>query len=227
VRALPLLLLAACSDDPSPPEDPGGVCTAQPTRTGEGTYYGANGQGACGFAADDSEPLLVAAMNLPDWNGSRVCGMCAEVTGPLGTVTVRVVDQCPECDSGDLDLSPEAFDLIAERAAGRVPISWTEVPCPTRGPLVFHFKDGSHQWWTAIQIREHRHRIASLAYRDAAGTWRDLERLGYNYFVVENLGVGPFALKVTDVFGHEVVDEDVPLLDDADHASDAQLSACP
>jgi expansin (peptidoglycan-binding protein) len=71
-----------------------------------------------------------------------LCGTCAEVTGPSGTVTLRIVD--PECASGDLDLSPAAFDQIAERALGRVAISWQEVPCEVTGPLVFHVDSGAN-----------------------------------------------------------------------------------
>jgi len=195
------------------------------TKSGEGTYYAADGSGACGFAPASGGPLLVAAMNAPDWAGSGVCGMCARVTGPLGEVTVRIVDLCPECQTGDLDLSPEAFDRIAEHAAGRVPITWIEVPCDVGGPLVYHFKDGSNQWWTAIQIREHRHRIASLAV-EQNGAWTDIERLDYNYFVIENLGPGPYSLRVTDVHGQEVTDQGVPLGDDQDAPSASQLPVC-
>jgi expansin (peptidoglycan-binding protein) len=227
VRAICVLVgLAACGGGgPGNPLPPGEPCGAATARSGEGTYYAADGSGACGFPAQGGGPLLVAAMNAPDWTGSGVCGMCAEVTGPLGKVTVRIVDLCPECKTGDLDLSPEAFDRIAVHAAGRVPITWTEVPCATRGPLVYHFKDGSNQWWTAVQLRDHRHRIASLAVQQG-GAWTDIERLDYNYFVIENLGPGPYSLKVTDVHGHEVVDDGVPLLDDADTSSTAQLDAC-
>jgi expansin (peptidoglycan-binding protein) len=207
------------------PEDPGEPCGPPTSRSGEGTYYAADGSGACGFERQSGGPLLVAAMNAPDWGGSGVCGMCAQVTGPRGQVTVRIVDLCPECQRGDLDLSPEAFDQIAERSAGRVPITWNEVPCATAGSLVYHFKDGSNPWWTAIQIREHRHRIASLAV-EQAGAWTEIERLDYNYFVIENLGPGPYHLRVTDIHGHEVSDDGVPLRDDDDVTSAAQLAAC-
>jgi expansin (peptidoglycan-binding protein) len=85
-------------DAPVPPSCLG------PTRTGEATYYTfADGTGNCGFAASTD---YVAALNDPDWMGSGLCDTCAEVTGPSGTVTLRIVDRCPECASGDLDLSP-------------------------------------------------------------------------------------------------------------------------
>jgi expansin (peptidoglycan-binding protein) len=202
------------------------ACDAPVEHSGEATYYeSADGSGNCGFPPSPHD-LMVAAINTPQYEGSAACGMCAHVVGPRGEVTVRIVDRCPECASGDLDLSPEAFMQIAELREGRVPITWTEVPCEVTGPLVYHFKDGSNPWWTAIQIRNHRHRIASVEVREGT-QYRALERVDYNYFVDEDgLGPGPYALRVTDIYGSTIEDEGVPSLDDADHPSHAQLPAC-
>jgi hypothetical protein len=71
------------------------------------------------------------------------------VTGPKGVVTVRIVDLCPECKAGHLDLSREAFAQIADLTQGRVPITWQVVSPALAGPIAYHFKDGSNQWWTA------------------------------------------------------------------------------
>jgi expansin (peptidoglycan-binding protein) len=92
------------------------------TRSGEGTYYGATGEGACSF--DASSNRMVAAMNHTDYAGSAACGEYVTVTGPKGTITVRITDECPECAAGDIDLSGEAFALIADR--------WP-VACPSPG----------------------------------------------------------------------------------------------
>ncbi|KAL1923121.1 uncharacterized protein VTP21DRAFT_9497 [Calcarisporiella thermophila] len=92
---------------------------------GDGTYYDV-GLGACGQTNSNGE--MVAALNVAQYgggnNGAPVCGKKAEVTGPKGKVTVTIVDKCPGCANGDLDLSPSAFNQIADQAAGRVPISW-------------------------------------------------------------------------------------------------------
>jgi expansin (peptidoglycan-binding protein) len=71
---------------------------------------------------------MVAAMNKAQYAKS-VCGKCILVTGPKGTVKVRIVDLCPGCASGDVDLSEEAFAKIALLSAGRVKISWSFVTC--------------------------------------------------------------------------------------------------
>lgn len=91
---------------------------------------------------------MIAALNLPQWDTAAHCGECVKVKGPKGgDVVIKIVDQCPECKTGDLDFSPTAFDKLADRVQGRVPISWYPVPCPVSGGIEYHFKDGSHQWF--------------------------------------------------------------------------------
>ena len=49
----------------------------------------------------------------------------AVVSGPKGDVEVTITDKLPSGSAKDLDLSPAAFDQIADQAAGRVPITWS------------------------------------------------------------------------------------------------------
>jgi expansin (peptidoglycan-binding protein) len=70
---------------------------AAPMHTGEGTYYTfADGSGNCMFPATPND-LDIGAMNQTDYADSAACGMCAQVTGPDGSITIRIVDRCPEC----------------------------------------------------------------------------------------------------------------------------------
>jgi hypothetical protein len=115
---------------PSTPADAGkdvDTTPQGPEESGEATYYDAEGLGACGvpFPSD----YLVAAINDEQYSKAN-CGRCVAVTGPKGTVVVRILDKCPGCDSGDLDLSVTAFSKIADKSAGRVKISWHFVECP-------------------------------------------------------------------------------------------------
>lgn len=98
------------------------------TFSGEATYYDADGTGACGFKATPNA-LMVAAMNKAQYKKS-LCGQCIHVKGPKGEVTVRIVDLCPGCSMGDVDLSRQAFQAISPLSAGRVKISWSFVACP-------------------------------------------------------------------------------------------------
>ncbi|CEP07985.1 hypothetical protein [Parasitella parasitica] len=97
--------------------------------SGEGTYYDV-GLGSCGQTNSNSE--LVAALNAPQMqnganpNKNPQCGKKIKVTNPANgkSVTVKIVDTCPPCSSGDVDLSPSAFSAIADMSLGRIPIKW-------------------------------------------------------------------------------------------------------
>lgn len=205
----------------------GDPCNGADEQVGEATYYDfADGSGNCSFPATPDN-LMVGAMNASDYADSAICGACVRIDGPQGAVEVRIVDQCPECAPGDIDLSPEAFALIAPIEDGRVPISWSVIPCAVDGPIVYHFKDGSNPWWTAVQIRNHRHAIAGFEFQDSQGGWVSVPRLDYNYFVADaGMGEGPLRFRVTDVAGNVLEDADIPLLDDADAPGQAQFPAC-
>lgn len=114
------------SDASAPKPDAGDAATSADF-TGEATYYDANGTGACGFPA--SNDFMIAAINDEQYSKAN-CGKCVAVTGPNGTVAVRIVDKCPGCGFGDLDLSQTAFSKIAKPSAGRVKITWHFVTCP-------------------------------------------------------------------------------------------------
>ncbi|KAK9728904.1 hypothetical protein K7432_000727 [Basidiobolus ranarum] len=97
---------------------------------GDATYY-APGLGACETTSGPSD--MIAALNAPQYGnaprGSASCFKCATVTGPKGNVKVKIVDKCPGCKHGDLDLSPAAFNQIADEASGRVSITWAFSSC--------------------------------------------------------------------------------------------------
>lgn len=200
------------------------------THTGEGTFYGATGGGNCMF---DPTPdnLMVAAMNHTDYANALLCGAYIEVQGPAGTVIVRIVDRCPECRPGDVDLSREAFARIADPIQGRVPISWRIISPDSRdlsGPIAYRFKEGSSQYWTAIQVRNHRNPVYRLEYQAADGAFQPLERHEYNYFVApQGLGPGPYTLRVTDIYGHTLIDSGITLIEAGVVAGNGQFPPQP
>lgn len=190
VLAAGMLVLAACHIQPGT------------TYTGEGTYYDGDGWGNCSY--EDSDAMF-AAMNETDYEGSRLCGAYVRATGPDGTVTVKIVDRCPECAPGDLDFSPQAFDLIADLPDGRVPVSWELVSADGIGDVQYRVQEGSSQWWLSIQPRHHANVVTKLEVQSDGG-WVPLERQMYNYFVAEQgLGPGPFTIRLTDIWGEQLV----------------------
>jgi expansin (peptidoglycan-binding protein) len=188
----------------------GGAQTTRVTlgaqRSGEGTYYAATGEGACMFDASPND-LDIAALNASDWTGSALCGACADVQGPKGTLRIRIVDLCPECPSGNLDFSQQAFAKIAEISAGRVPITWSLVACDLSGPVQYRYKDGSNPWWTAVQVLNHRLPITTLEWSPDGNSWSSTERTTYNYFLATSgFGPNPVRVRITAVDGQTLVD---------------------
>ena len=193
--------------------------------SGNATYYlEADGTGNCLFDALP-EPQYVGALNNHDYNAPTIagvnygnatlCGAYARVNGSKGSVLIKIVDRCPDaiCEPGHIDLSPEAFSAIDEPERGFVPITWQLVAAPVSGPVSFRYKDGSSQWWTAIQVRNHRHPVASLEVR-VGDRWQPLPRQQYNYFVAtDGLGRGYHTFRLTDIFGNQLIETSSVYLD--------------
>jgi expansin (peptidoglycan-binding protein) len=201
---------------------------SNPFHSGVATYYAATGAGACSFDASPQD-LLVAAMNAEEYDNAAACGAYVHVAGPTGTVTVRIVDLCPECQTGHLDLSQEAFAQIADLPQGLAPITWQVVSPALAGPIAYHFKDGSNPWWTAVQIRNHRNPIEKLEYLAAGGQWVAAPRTAYNYFVQTNpgMGPGPYTFRVTDRYGNALTDSGIPHVENGTVAGAAQFPPGP
>ncbi|CEG81438.1 hypothetical protein RMATCC62417_15645 [Rhizopus microsporus] len=106
----------------------GSLVTRGGSYSGDGTFY-TPGLGSCGWT--NSETDYIAALNhVQMGNGANSnknpnCGKHITVKGPSGSVTVKIVDTCPGCSSGDVDMSPAAFQKIAKLSQGRVPITWS------------------------------------------------------------------------------------------------------
>lgn len=181
------------------------------TFSGEGTFYGYGGGGNCSFA-NPTSPVYTGAMNELQYDTAMTCGACVEVTGSRGSLVIRIEDKCPECKFGDIDLSEEAFPLIDDKIKGRVPITWKFVPCSVQGGVKFYFKEGSSQWWTAVQVRNHKYPVVKLEYK-VNNQWVNMPRQMYNYFLVESgMGLGPFSFRITDMYGDVIEEDNIPFV---------------
>jgi expansin (peptidoglycan-binding protein) len=197
--------------DPSPPTT--NVVTMDdfgPQHTGDGTFYTtADGSGACLYDRNTAD-TNIAALNISDWAGSAWCGACVDVTSTMATVRVRIVDECPDCMPGRLDLHPGAFAKLAPTSEGRVAISWTFVACDVIGPVKYKYKDGSSQYWTAVQVLNSRYPITKFESSADGSTWSDTVRKEYNYFLNDRgFGVGMVHVRITAESG-EMLEDTLP-----------------
>ena len=123
---------------------------------------------------------------------------------------------------------------MADPAQGIVPVTWKYIPCDVMGPIAYHFKDGSSRYWTAVQIRNHRHAIKSVELQPAGGSFHNLDRVDYNFFIdAADIGPGPYTLRVTDIYdqvledsGIAYPDPNVPLASGWDVSGSGQFPAC-
>ncbi|KAI8330746.1 RlpA-like double-psi beta-barrel-protein domain-containing protein-containing protein [Chlamydoabsidia padenii] len=98
------------------------LTTRSTSYTGDGTYYTV-GLGSCGETNADTD--LVVALSEELMDGGKSCGKQIKITTPSGSVTATVVDTCPGCDQGSVDLSIAAFKKIGDIDAGRISIKWS------------------------------------------------------------------------------------------------------
>ncbi|KAJ3563990.1 hypothetical protein NPX13_g8000 [Xylaria arbuscula] len=132
-----------------------------------------------------------------------------------------VVDQCPECDEGHLDLFQNAFEVFADASVGIIDTSYTVVDCPISSPLVLHNKSGTSAYWFSMQVVNANEAVTKLEVStDGGSTWQSTERQEYNFFENSSgFGTDSVTVRVTGESGSTVTVKDVSV------ASDSQVTA--
>ncbi|KAI3325943.1 RlpA-like double-psi beta-barrel-protein domain-containing protein-containing protein [Xylariaceae sp. AK1471] len=87
--------------------------------TGDITYY-EPGLGACGWTNSDSE--YVVALSPSQYSGN--CGKTITITKDGKKVGAKVVDLCPGCASGAIDVSSTTFKQLVDLSVGRTTCTW-------------------------------------------------------------------------------------------------------
>lgn len=167
-------------------------------------YDAGDGDGACLFGPAAS--MMIAAMNVADYETSKACGDTIAIHADNGkSITVLITNECPApCAPGQIDLSHEAFAQLADLRVGRLAITWSLVSPASGSPISIRYKTGSSQWWCAVQVIGHRNPVAELELRVGSG-WRQLPRTDYNYFLsADGSGCGG-TIRVTDIYGQQLV----------------------
>jgi expansin len=176
------------------------------TASGEATHYVLHsGGGNCSYPGPPANRLYVA-LSPAEYGAAASCGSYLKVTGPKGSVQVKVVDQCPECHKGHIDLSDQAFERIAPLAAGLVRVSYHTIVNPRlSAPLSFRVQEGSSAFWLSLLPIGTGNPVASFQIRTSTGRWRHLTHANYNYWIAASgMGRGPFTVRLTDTVGHQV-----------------------
>jgi len=168
------------------------------------THYVLQGLPNCSYPSPPSDGLYVA---LPpaDYASAAACGGYLEVTGPHGSVRVKVTDQCPDCAAGHIDLSETAFAALAPLSAGLISVSYSSLADPLLpGPVSVEVKQGSSRYWLALLADNTGNPLAAVQVRTSSG-WLSLARASYDYWIASSgAGAGPFTVRLTDIEGHQV-----------------------
>jgi expansin len=182
--------------------------------SGEATHYelASGGMGNCSYPSPPAGQLYVA-LSPSEYGAAAACGSYLQVTGPDGSVTVEVVDQCPECQAGHIDLSEQAFARIAPLNAGLVPVSYhTVADPPLPASLSMLVKTGSSAYYLALLPINNGNPLASVAVSQGSGDWQELTRTTYGYWLASSgAGPGPFTVRLTDSLGHQATVDGVTI----------------
>jgi len=93
---------------------------------GTATYFHV-GMGACGKRNKDTDLILALSGNKSVWARGANCGRYVQIRNKKNGKTAYglVRDECPDCKSGDLDLSPALFKKLGNMNDGELPVTWT------------------------------------------------------------------------------------------------------
>ncbi|KAI0124779.1 RlpA-like double-psi beta-barrel-protein domain-containing protein-containing protein [Xylariales sp. AK1849] len=178
---------------------------------GQSTFYGGNlNGGTCSFTTMSSIPsgLYGTAFSGSAWDNAANCGACIKVTGPNGkSITAMIVDECPECNAGHLDLFEIAFEQLGSTSAGTIATSYSFVACGITSPLILHSKSGTSAYWFSMQVVDHNQPVAKLEVStDGGTTWQATTRQDYNFFEKSSgFGTSSVDVRVTSTRGKMVV----------------------
>jgi expansin (peptidoglycan-binding protein) len=181
--------------------------------SGIATYYESHGEGGnCSYPSAPADQLYVA-LSPGEYAAADACGGYLDVTGPKGSVRVKVMDQCPECPAGHIDLSKQAFGQIGAIIDGIIKVRYRLVRNPrVPGAVTYRVQEGSSQYWLALLPDNHANPVARLEVRPPGRGWIRLKHEEYNYWTVEDgAGQGPFSVRLTDIYGTQLVASGITL----------------
>jgi expansin len=190
--------------------------------TGYATYTGSGYSGGAALLDPIAADMEITALNSTDLDGYGVkmalAGAYLKVVGPKGSTIVYVTDLYPEGAPGALDLCPISFSKLGDVALGKIDIQWQVVAAPISGNFSYRIKEGSSQWWAAVQMRNHKFPVLKMAYYQN-GTWVNMEKQSYNHFLGTNMGLEAHPIRLTDIRGQVVTDILPPLTGNATNAA--------
>ncbi|MGW4842101.1 expansin EXLX1 family cellulose-binding protein [Nocardia brasiliensis] len=176
----------------------------QPVVSGEARFYSFGPGVSCSYPDLPLDGFFVG-MSTSEYGTADPCGAYLDVEGPRGSVRVQIVDRCPGCAPGQLDLSTAAFSEIADLSDGVAKVRYHVVRNPEPvAELTYEVKPDATAAWFAILFGGTGNPLREVAIRPATGgAWQHLTRGMDNYWSISRAGTGPFAARLTDIHGNQ------------------------
>jgi expansin (peptidoglycan-binding protein) len=175
--------------------------------------------------------------------GSASCGKCVQVNGK----TLIVVDQCPfsssnpglnpTCSTSHLDLGGQAtYQSVAGNSgtgmvANNPGVAVKFVPCPVTGNIQYAFTTSTQQFYLAMVVLNAKYGVQKVDFR-ASGTCNWTAMTGRtdadpHWIISTGTIPNPIDFRVTDEWGHVVVDDGVRWTAGQSVSGTAQFQTCP
>lgn len=162
----------------------------------------------------NAEGVYLAGVDVSLNGDGSLCDACALVTTRLGkTALVRIVTTGVSKNSGDMDLSTEAYNAIHEddpqgTSANPRPMTWQLAKCSAGSKILLQYQTEANSDWTSLWVRAARLPIQKLEVKGPKRpAFTALERAADGTFTDRSgFGEGSFDLRVTGTDGQTVVE---------------------
>ncbi len=196
----------------------------QQPQVGDATYFFESPNGNCSIsptlpAWGNQVTYQVALSDSQYASGdqSAGCGLCLQgsylgtgsgLTPPPANFTALVVDRCPGCQAGDVDLADNQGD-------GRWDISWQAVDCPVGNTKLAYLFQGSNPFFLKLGVRNHRIGIQAIQLQTRANTaFVTATRTADNFFTCNSCPEPlefPMPIRILGV-NNQIITDQVPEL---------------
>jgi expansin (peptidoglycan-binding protein) len=170
---------------------------------GSASHYTAGRNGMCNLGTPAEGAY--AALGRAEYAGGKACGTYLDVTGPKGTTRVQVVDMCPGCPAGKVDLGTGAFARIGELSAGIISVTYGQVRDPQVGPLQVKLTGGTNRSSLTAIVNNHGNPLSAVELQTPSGFVALRHNVDNTWNGPSGAVSAPVTLRISDVHGHQVL----------------------
>lgn len=205
------------------------TCTATQQSAGTLRENAGVAVNACSFDSAAIKSFSVA-VDTQTFMGSDSCGACVLLQTSAGSLTAHIVGLVGSSPgaSATFAIDPAGMAILVPGASSAYyyGVTWGFTACPGTAAIAFTFQAGSNPAYSAIMVRNAKYPVVKAEYL-VGSTFVPLEPTNYNFWVAPlGMGVGPFTIRLTDMYGHVVVQTGVSLTPQLTFQGTVQFPSC-